>query len=153
MGDEKGRMERVEVTVPAGKLHVQHAACPNGCSLMSKTVLIGGYPAITVAASYGDQAGVVHLDPAYGGFDNIMGVDVPNGDVVEFSCPHCGVSLRHTSETCTTCSSPTFVVHLPRGSLVQGCLRKGCFAHKLVLADIGDQIASEFSEHGLDAYL
>jgi hypothetical protein len=153
MGDENRRLERVEVTVPAGKLHVQHARCPNGCSLMSETMEIGGYPAITVTGSYRGKSGTVHLDPAYGSFNNIVELDIPDGEVVEFSCPHCGVSLRHPTETCNTCSSPTFVLHLPHGSLVEGCQRKGCFSHKLLLAELGDQLASEFSDHGLDVYL
>ncbi len=153
MGDENKRLERVEVTIPAGKLHVQHARCPNGCSLMSETVKIGGYPAITVTASCEGNTGPVHLDPAYGSFENVSEIDIPDGTVAEFSCPHCGVSLRHPSETCTTCSSPIFLLHLPHGSLVEGCLKKGCFSHKLVLTELGEQLASEFSDHGLDVYL
>jgi hypothetical protein len=153
MVDDRGRVEKVEVRIPAGTLHVHHARCPNGCSLMSETVQIEGYPAITVAASYRGKAGFVHLDPAYGSFENIVEIDVPEGEVVDFSCPHCGVSLRHATETCNTCSSPIFVIHLPHGSLVEGCLREGCFSHKLVLSELGDQLAGEFSDHGLDAYL
>jgi len=51
--------------------------------------------------------------------------------VVEFVCPHCGMSLKNEDETCSSCSSPTFTFDLPGEGQVSGCLKKGCFDHTL----------------------
>ena len=110
---------------------VQHAYCPKGCNLINEDVKINGLNSIMVDLKYKDQKGKIYLDPEYGSFDHKSEVDVPDGEVVEFFCPHCGVSLTEEGEKCSNCSSPVFHIDLPEQGTVIGCLKKGCFDHKL----------------------
>ncbi|MCF7884953.1 MAG: hypothetical protein K9M80_00520 [Candidatus Marinimicrobia bacterium] len=110
---------------------VQHAYCPKGCNLMSDKVKIGGLDSILVDLEYNDERGKVYLDPEYGSFNHKFEIEVPEGEVVELFCPHCGVSLTEEGEKCNTCSSPVFHLDLPDQGTLIGCLKKGCFDHKL----------------------
>ena len=58
------KTEQIIIEVPTKTLHVEHAKCPNGHSLMDPDVPINNYPSIKVVLQYGDIKGNVHLDPA-----------------------------------------------------------------------------------------
>lgn len=144
----------LEVAVPAKTLLVEHAACPNGHSLIDAAVTIHGKPAIKVKVRHEDKAGWLYIDPIYGSYDNIeKDISLPRGGVVEFYCPQCGASLADTTERCQLCSSPMFVFHLPKGSIVEGCLRKGCIFHKLKIIDAEQQLSRLFQNDTLEAFL
>lgn len=145
------KAEKIELEVPSKSVHISHAACGRGCNLMDESVKIGGFPSIRVKIRHGEQEGFINLDPVYGSFEHQCTIDVPEGAVVEFFCPHCGISLQG-QETCTVCSSPTFVLHLPRG-VIEGCLKKGCFAHSLKIVGAEELLERLFAAHTLDAYL
>lgn len=145
--------EKIEVTVPAATLVVQHARCPRGCLLMAPDVIIGGHQAIHVRASQGGREGDVYLDPAYGSFNHRSAIDIEEGSVVHFTCPHCGVSLEEAGTFCNTCSAPVFVLQLPRGGRIEGCARKGCFAHRLEVLDLGAQILRLYEASQMEEYL
>lgn len=145
--------ERVEVTVPAAALVIRHAKCPNGCLLMAPQVPIEGHPSIHVKVTYGGTTGDVYLDPAYGSFHHRSDMEIPERAVVSFSCPHCGVSLEEEGLYCSSCSAPMFVLHLPRGGRIEGCCRKGCFAHRLEVLDLGAQLLRLYEETQMDEYL
>ena len=151
MKGDKG--DEIIVEVPSKTIHIQHARCPNGCDLMDSTVLIEDFPSIKVMVTHGIQRGAMNLDPLYGGYKNISEIDIPDDEVVEFYCPHCGVSLVHDDETCHVCSSPMFTLHLPHGGLIEGCLRRGCFEHRLKIVDLGAQFLRIYQQGSLDAYL
>ena len=139
--------EKITLEVPARALHVEHAQCPRGHSLMDPAVPIAGRPSVKVVIQYGAIRGNIHLDPAYGSFHNLFDVDIPEGVVVEMFCPACGVSLRAEPETCDFCFSPMFALFLPNGGILKGCLKSGCHQHKLVLVDVHEQLGMV---HGQD---
>ena len=99
MEQEKPK-ERIEIEIPAKAVAIQHAHCPNGCDLMEPRVKIGGYASVRARLRYGDKEGDIYLDPRYGSFENISEVDVPEGEIVELFCPHCGVSLKDEHQRC-----------------------------------------------------
>jgi hypothetical protein len=127
-------MEELTVRIPPGALHVQHATCPGGCSLMDEAVPIGGRPSIKVVASFGTTRGTINLDPGYGSYHHQMALVIPANTVVELSCPTCGRSLG-IPDKCLDCGAPMFHLTLPRGGAVEGCLRAGCHRHRLEVAD------------------
>lgn len=134
--------EKIIIEVPTKTLHVEHAKCVNGHSLMDPSVSINGYPSIKVMIQYGDVKGIIHLDPVYGSFHNIYEVDVPEGVVVEMFCPTCGVSMKvDDGRVCDWCFSPLFILYLPNGGLLEGCLKAGCHQHKLKVVDIDEQLS------------
>jgi hypothetical protein len=132
--------EKIVIEIPSQTLHVEHAHCPRGHSLMDAAVPINGFPSIKVVIQYGAIRGNIHLDPVYGSFHNLFDVDIPEGVVVEMFCPECGVSLKVPNEKCDFCFSPMFALYLPNGGILEGCLKSGCHEHKLVLVDVHEQL-------------
>ncbi|MBU0713222.1 hypothetical protein KJ762_16015 [bacterium] len=124
-------LSKSSVTDRVRTVNIQTAHCPNGCDLMCEDIKIHDLNSICVKIHYKDQEGLLHIDPEFGSYEHISEVAIPDGEVVRFSCPHCGVSLVDESETCRTCSAPVFTMILPNEGEVSGCLRKGCFDHTL----------------------
>lgn len=145
--------EKVQLEVPSKALRIQHACCPNGHSLMDENQLISGYPSVSVLAKYQDQIGQLHLDPVYGSFKNVSHIVVPDGECVDFLCPTCKVSLRDGNTLCSVCSAPMFAMILPKGGIVEGCLRNGCQFHNLKLVNSDELIRRLYEDNTLDAYL
>lgn len=145
--------ERIILEVPAGKLHVEHAACPQGHSLMDPAMPIGGYPSIRIMAQYGSLQGLIHLDPVYGSFHNLLDIDIPEGVVVRMSCPTCGMSLEVPDDHCDHCYSPMFALYLPNGGILEGCTKNGCHKHKLRLVDVDEQIGQLHGDDHLQLLL
>jgi hypothetical protein len=138
-------MEQITIRIPPGAVHVQHATCPAGCSLMAPDVLIGGFPSIRVTIAFGSQRGQLYLDPGYGSFQHQTSLTIPPRTVVEMLCPTCGESLSH-DEPCADCGARTFSLTLPQGGAVNGCLRFGCHRHKLELADLDGDLLKLYEQ-------
>lgn len=133
--------EKIIVEIPTQAIHVEHAACPNGHSLMDPSVEINGYPSVKVILQYGSVRGIVHLDPVYGSFHNIFDIQIPEGVLVDMFCPTCNVNMKETDgRVCDWCFSPLFLLYLPKGGLLEGCLKVGCHQHKLKLVDMNEQL-------------
>jgi hypothetical protein len=145
--------DRVEFAVPPGRIVVRRASCPKGCDLMAADHPIHGHPSIRVRVEYAGGRGEMHLDPLYGGHDNVSAVEIPAGALAEFSCPRCGVSLRDPEAKCAQCAAPMFLLHLPRGGFVEACLRNGCLHHRLHLVTGEQMMQRMFDELGMDAFL
>lgn len=145
---------QIEIDIPSKSLNVRHATCPNGHSLVDESVTIHGYPALKVKAVCKGKEGIIYLDPVYGSYDNIeKNITMRKGDVAEFLCPECGVSLLDPDDTCSTCSAPMFIIHLPHGSFVEGCTRKGCMFHRLKLVSGEQQMGRLFDNSTIDSFL
>ena len=69
-----------------------------------------------------------------------------DGDIVEVSCPQCGVSLSNPSSLCSLCQSPMFVIRLGEGGEVQACPKMGCHNHKLAVVDVGTELERLYDE-------
>jgi len=147
------KRESIEIEIPSKAIRIQHASCPNGHSLMDYEHKINGYPSVKVLAKYKDREGLIYLDPVYGSFKNLFEIKVPKGEVVEFFCPECHVSLTDKNQVCSACSAPMFAMHLPHGGIVEGCLREGCHFHNLRLIDSEQLLKRLYEEHTLDSYL
>ncbi len=144
----------IEIEVPSKKIHVNHAFCSNGHSLCDPETKINGYPAIKVKVKHGNSDGLLFIDPVYGSYENIEeGIDIPQGGVVELFCPECGVNLKDPDERCHLCASPMFQFQLPKGGIVEGCLKKGCYYHKMKIVDHEEQISRLFKNDTLESYL
>lgn len=124
---------------------IQSAHCPNSCDLMTTAVQIRGLNAIEVLLSWHNQKGRLYLDPEFGKYEHRSEVEVPAGEVVDFFCPHCGITLRNGAELCPSCSAPTFALVLPKEGTIVGCLRCGCFEHTLKLVSL-DAIQLQIEE-------
>jgi len=147
------KRERIELEVASGALVVQRAACPAGCDLMDPKVTIHDHASIHLAYAFEGVQGHIHLDPVYGSFDNVCDREIPKGTVVSFTCPSCGVSLTDTGASCSRCTAPMFMLHLPKGNFVEGCQRSGCYNHKLHIVTGEQMMQRLFDDLGMDSYL
>jgi hypothetical protein len=150
--DEKIMME---FSIPSKRLVVKHAQCPNGHFLNTEEVIIGGHPSVKVKIKVQNKGeGTIYLDPVYGSYNNMeKGIQLEEGDIAEFFCPECGVSLKYPEEYCQACSAPMFYFQLPHGSIVEGCSRKGCTSHKLKLVTAEEQMGRLFDDSTLESFL
>lgn len=112
-------------------IDIQHAQCSNGCNLITAEKLINGMKAIKVKASHQGQEGIIYLDPEFGSYDHVTALNIPEGAVVDFHCPECGVSLVDKDDLCKTCGSPMLSLEIPKEGVVAACTKKGCFDHAL----------------------
>ncbi|MCK4547113.1 MAG: polyamine aminopropyltransferase [Candidatus Eisenbacteria sp.] len=149
---EKRREDEIIISVPSKTIHLGHVACPKGCNLIDASVRIGENPSISVLAECGGQKGILYLDPRYGSFENKYTFEIPEGEIIGLSCPHCGTDLGETQEICSLCSAPMFALHLPHGSVLEGCRRKGCVGHRLKIVDLDEQFLRMFKEGMQDSY-
>ena len=145
---------QIEIEIPTKTLNLSHAACPKGHILCNEQVKIHDLPSIWVKVKYRKHIGDLFLDSIYGSFDNIYkDISVPDGAIVDILCPECETSLKDAHDRCQLCSAPMFVLNLPRGSLLEGCLRKGCFFHKMKIIDGDQHLARLFENQTLESYL
>jgi len=145
---------QIEIDIPSKSFNVKHASCPNGHSLIDESVKINGYPALKVKIICKGKTGFLFLDPVYGSYENVeKGITLRENDVSGFFCPECDISLLDPDETCSTCSSPMFILQLPHGSFVEGCTKKGCMFHKLKLVSGEQQMGRLFDDSSLDSFL
>ncbi len=149
----KKKKESIEIELPSKAIRIQNASCPNGHNLMDHEHKINGYDSVSVLVKYKGHQGKIHLDPVYGSFKNVFEIKVAEGDIVEFFCPHCRVSLIDTHQSCSICSAPMFALHLPHGGIIEGCLRNGCQFHTLKLVSGDELVKRLYESHTLDAYL
>jgi predicted RNA-binding Zn-ribbon protein involved in translation (DUF1610 family) len=72
--------------------------------------------------------GAVLLSAVFGEYTCETDMEIPEGAVVEFSCPHCEASLM-VPAACKLCRAPMVSLNLVRGGYVEFCSRRGCKAH------------------------
>jgi len=147
------RENEIVISIPSKTVRLQHVACPKGCNLIEPGVRIEENPSIAVSVHYGGREGPLYLDPRYGSYENKYDFEIPDGAVVRLFCPHCGEDLTDPDATCTLCSAPMFLLNLPRGGILEGCLRKGCVGHRLKIVDVEEQFLRLFNDGILDSYL
>ncbi|MBD3225492.1 MAG: hypothetical protein GF313_12255 [Caldithrix sp.] len=151
---KKEEILNVEDKVSSETLYIRHASCPKGHSLMDNHVTIHGHSSLKVIVRFDDKEGILFLDPVYGSFDHDdSDLPLPMGKVVQLFCPTCKSDLTDPHETCHVCSSAMFQFHLPRGSVIEGCLKKGCFYHKLTSVDGEQQLARMYENTTLESFL
>jgi hypothetical protein len=138
--------ENIIIEIPPNAIHIQNAKCSHGHSLMDKDFLLSNIPSIKLIAECQGKRGVIRLNAYYGNFELLSEIPLAEGDIVSLTCPECHVSLRHESDLCALCNSPMFILHLPKGGFLEGCMKKGCYNHKLKIVDLDTQILEEIKK-------
>ncbi len=121
------------------KIRVKNGSCPNGHSLMSDDVLFDGQRAVAVNVRSNGNSSTLYLNPFYGKFEYKCSLELKIGEVVDMTCPTCGVSLL-VEEMCKICNVKMFAIHLPDGGQVEGCPKVGCHNHSLTIVDLDAQL-------------
>lgn len=88
------------------------------------------YFSIRLNASWDGHSGWVELSSLYGSRSVAAELDIPQGAVVEFQCPHCRVRLPSPAD-CWDCGAPMASLRVIGGGTVSFCSRRGCPQHLL----------------------
>ena len=114
-------------------VEVSCARCNHG--LMNPSYPIDGYPSIKVTISSGDHHGWLLLSSLYGSHEIEAEQEIPEGQEVDFFCPHCHAELSGAAP-CVECGAPMVPMIVRGGGIVQICSRRGCHNHMLDLTGI-----------------
>jgi hypothetical protein len=97
---------------------------------------IDAAPSVAADVRVGDKTGKVFLSAIYGSYNFEITVPCKDGEVGEFSCPHCRKALAGL-RTCELCRAPMAAFALREGGLIQICSRRGCRKHLIEFEDPG----------------
>ena len=99
-------------------------------SLMDAQHPIDGHPSIRLTVSAGNRYGWALLSSLYGSHTTATELEIPEGTVTEFYCPHCHSQLGPGSG-CVECGAAMIPLMVGGGGVVQVCSRRGCKGHIL----------------------
>lgn len=125
--------------------------CPVcGKSLMDHDQFIDNEPGIKLDIEVAKNKGVIYLSSIYGSYNYKADIDLPEGEIAEFSCPNCTAQI--TSDIyCLTCKAPMIPFHLDMGGKVSVCSRIGCKDHKVEFDDLSIALNKLYQEYGYGA--
>ncbi|MCU0665185.1 MAG: hypothetical protein MUC50_23020 [Myxococcota bacterium] len=124
----------------SSNLRVADGRCPKGHSVMTQKRKFDGQAAIALQVAVGGRSGTIYLNSFYGRFEYDSEIPLSDKDIVNLTCPECGVSL-HIETICKFCNVQMFAVHLPDGGQVEACPVVGCRNHSLKIVDLDAQLA------------
>ena len=101
-------------------------------SLMDPDHLIDEHPSVQLVTAYGGKQGTIRFSSLYGSSSVECDLDGPIDAVTDFSCPHCGGTLRGEA-SCPECGCPMAPMLVEGGGLVQICTKRSCKGHTLDL--------------------
>jgi len=116
-------------------------------SLMDKNNLLLEKPSIKLNIKIGDVHGGIGLCSIYGSNEHVSDIVISDGDIVEFSCPHCS-NILNTKEECDKCGASMVGFLLDKGGKVSICSRKGCSKHYVAFEEIGIMLKKFYDEFG-----
>ncbi len=113
-------------------LKVSCAQC--GTGLLDPTHPIDGHPSILLQHAGRNGDGRAWFSSLYGSCAFEQEIRSSNGDLVDFSCPHCKALLTDAATRCVECDSPMATVLVNGGEArLRLCSRSGCLARELDL--------------------
>ncbi len=118
-------------------LHVKCPLCET--SFMDSTRLVDGQPGIKLLVETPNQKGTILLSAVYESYNYKCDVEIVDGDIVKFFCPHC-LQRIIDDMTCEECEAPMVPFLLDFGGKVMICSRAGCKAHFLEFEDFREAL-------------
>ena len=96
----------------------------------------------------GDKNGSIWLSSIYGDFNYTCDLQIPESEVANFYCPHCGKLLNRIHVLCDVCGASIVSFICSVGGRVNICSRNGCRNHYVVFEDIDTAIRKYYDEYG-----
>ncbi len=103
--DQKGMMifpnpeKKEKENSPADLVVIGRCYCPNGHNLVSEQAVFDGFNGIMLKVRNAGREGMVSLNPVYGLKHRVsLNISLIKDELLEVSCPHCGVALPVYSE-------------------------------------------------------
>ena len=124
---------------PYGITHVKKAVCPKRHELIDSEVKIGGMSSVKIKVRSNGNEGFVNLDPVYGKFRHLYGIEIDLKKNIQIMCPQCNTSLTEEGKKCPKCGSPIYTFEVPQQGYFEGCISKTCDWQKWDAVDLGGQ--------------
>ena len=103
-------------------------------SLMYEENLVDNKPAVKLKIAIDSKKGTIWLSSIYGSYNFHSDIDVPEGKIATFECPHCKSQIP-SEKKCEKCSSPLIHLYLLDGGKVNICSKAGCKNHSVEFQD------------------
>jgi len=116
-------------------------------SLMDEEMKLSGFSSIKLNIQTEEDRGTIRLCSLYECFDHQSDIPVKEGEIAEFSCPHCNKELL-VKEECHLCDAPMVSMMLKTGGRVNICSRKGCSNHYVAFQDLSIELSSFYNFYG-----
>lgn len=132
IGKARDGLDKVEIEGDE-RIFPIDVSCPRcNRSLMDPSRPVDGYPSIRVTVSFDTKHFSLSFSSLYGSH-NVEGKhEIPEGEVLNFFCPHCHTELIGTGP-CPECNVSMVPMIVRSGGVVQICPRNGCKGHLLDL--------------------
>ena len=122
--------------------------CPLcGESLMDHDHLVDNEPSISLNIEIGGKKGNIKLSSIYGSYNYDTDIEMPNGEIAKFYCPHCESNITSSNE-CLTCGADMVPFYLDMGGKVTICSRNGCKNHFVEFEDLSVAMKRLYQEYG-----
>jgi predicted RNA-binding Zn-ribbon protein involved in translation (DUF1610 family) len=106
------------------ELLVLELHCPNCKAILTEgtKVVLQGY------STKGKEKGEIRLSAVFGDYAAETELNLSDGEIVEFQCPHCEASLMIATK-CKECNASMASLNIKEGGTLDFCPRKGCHNH------------------------
>ena len=124
--------------------------CPH-CrhSFMDSETPLKDKPSIKLNIETSTDRGTIRLCSIYGCYDHLCDIDLKEGEIAHFFCPHCNKELKSNDECDTVnCNAPMIPFTLHLGGKVFICSRKGCDNHFVAFEDLATEVRKFYDEYG-----
>lgn len=122
-----------------------------GHTMMDHERLIDNVPSVKLYLKIGDHEGYIWLSSIYGSYNLESTIDIKDGDIALFKCPHCLHELKST-ETCGECEAPMIDFHLEEGGKMSLCSRAGCKKHSVEFEDLATAMNHFYNDFELQKH-
>lgn len=122
------------------------------CPICSKNLMdqknqVDNEPSINLIIGTEKEKGMIWLSSVYGSYNYSSEVEIPNGEIASFHCPHCQTSLN-SKVVCNVCEAPMVDFDLDMGGRVSICSRSGCKNHAVAFEDLTVALKKFYEEYG-----
>ncbi|MBT3302928.1 MAG: hypothetical protein HOD63_03055 [Bacteroidetes bacterium] len=115
-------------------------------SLMDPYRLLNNKPSIRLNIEFEGNKGLIRLCSIYGCYDFFSDLEIKDGDIAKFSCPHCDEHLS-SKEFCSICEAPMTDMKLAIGGKVTICTRSACKNHSVGFVDLTSALNTFYHQH------
>ena len=86
------------------------------------------------------------MSARYGSYNVDSDIDVPEGEIVRFLCPHCNSEII-SSRTCYECGAPLVTFESTLGGYLRVCSRWGCKKHLIEFENLETELRAFYEKY------
>ena len=127
-------------------IHVNLQCHYCGANLMDEAFPIDGHPSVKLTIDCRGKRGTLHLSSRYGSYNLVSEIDIPQGEIVQIFCPHCGKDMK-SSRLCYECGAPMITFESVLGGYLRICSRRGCEKHIIEFENLETELRAFYEKY------